>query len=156
MGRDDIVRDERLRLRGITGADWLVYAAVAAVALAIGFVNALSAAEDAARRGGAYDLETPLLWEMIEHRRHRPAGAGPVRRRPADAPGIPLAGSYRAGIGGDRRLLRGLHITGMVALRKLVMWMLGGAYDFHFSLAILIYEFRKDVVTCLLIGGACG
>ena len=37
---------------GITGADWLVYAAVAAVALAIGSVNALSTADDIARRGG--------------------------------------------------------------------------------------------------------
>ena len=50
--------------RGITGADWLVYAAVAAVALAIGIVNALSTADDIARRGGVYDLRTPLLWEM--------------------------------------------------------------------------------------------
>ncbi len=29
----------------------------------------------------------------------------------------------------------------------------GGAYDFRFSLATVLYEFRKDVVTCLLIGG---
>ena len=34
------------------------------------------------------------------------------------------------------------------------MWLAGGSYDFHFSLATVIYEFRKDVVTCLLIGGA--
>ncbi|HTE97332.1 MAG TPA: LytTR family DNA-binding domain-containing protein, partial [Bradyrhizobium sp.] len=27
-------------------------------------------------------------------------------------------------------------------------------YDFRFSVATLIYEFRKDVVTCFLIGGA--
>ncbi len=39
-------------------------AAIAAVALAIGIVNALSAAQDAAWRGGAYDLRTPLFWEM--------------------------------------------------------------------------------------------
>jgi hypothetical protein len=46
-----------------------------------------------------------------------------------------------------------LHIAGMVGIRKLVMWLAGGSYDFHFSAATLIYEFRKDVVTCLLIGG---
>ncbi len=34
------------------------------------------------------------------------------------------------------------------------MLLAGGSYDFHFSLATVIYEFRKDVVTCLLIGGA--
>jgi hypothetical protein len=46
-----------------------------------------------------------------------------------------------------------LHIAGMVGLRKLAMFVVGGAYDFHFSAATLIYEFRKDVITCLLIGG---
>ena len=46
-----------------------------------------------------------------------------------------------------------LHIAGMVGIRKFVMWLAGGSYDFHFSAATLIYEFRKDVVTCLLIGG---
>ena len=46
-----------------------------------------------------------------------------------------------------------VHITGMVALRKLVMWMLGGSYDFRLSLATVLYEVRKDAVTCLLIGG---
>jgi hypothetical protein len=48
----------------------------------------------------------------------------------------------------------GLHIAGMVGLRKLVMFLAGGTYDFHFSVATLIYEFRKDVMTCVLIGSA--
>src|ERR1700733_11231214 len=51
-------------LRGISGADWLLYGAVAAVAVGIGIVNALSKAQDAAWRGGVYDARTPLLWEM--------------------------------------------------------------------------------------------
>jgi len=42
----------------------------------------------------------------------------------------------------------------MVGLRKLAVLLVGGSYDFHFSAATLIYEFRKDVITCLLIGGA--
>ncbi len=42
-------------LAGMSGDGW-VYAAVAAVALAIGFVGALSTADDIFRRGGAYDL----------------------------------------------------------------------------------------------------
>lgn len=140
-------------LRGLNGADWLVYAAVAAVALAIGFVNALSAADDISRRGGLYDLKTPLLWEMTSIavivllapvllavvRLIRRESRWPVRIALTSAAIVAFAA---------------VHITGMVALRKLVLWMLGGSYDFHFSLAILIYEFRKDVVTCLLIGGA--
>src|SRR6266852_5679784 len=51
-------------LRGISGADWLIYGAVAAVALGIGVVNALSKAQDVAWHGGGYDAGTPLLWEM--------------------------------------------------------------------------------------------
>ena len=47
-----------------------------------------------------------------------------------------------------------LHIAGMVGLRKMAMLLIGGSYDFHFSLATVVYEFRKDVMTCLLIGGA--
>ena len=39
-------------LRGIAGADWLLYGAVAAVALGIGVVNALSKAQDVAWHGG--------------------------------------------------------------------------------------------------------
>jgi hypothetical protein len=46
-----------------------------------------------------------------------------------------------------------VHIAGMVGLRKFIMWLAGGAYDFRFSPATVLYEFRKDVVTCILIGG---
>jgi hypothetical protein len=41
----------------------------------------------------------------------------------------------------------------MVGLRKFIMWLAGGGYDFRFSLATVLYEFRKDIVTCVLIGG---
>jgi len=139
-------------LRGIGGSDWLVYAAVAAVALAIGFVNALSIADDIARRGGVYDVRTPLLWEMTSIavilvlapvllaavRRIRGTSRWPVRIALA----IAVIVAFSA-----------VHITGMVGLRKLVLWLLGGAYDFRFSPATVLYEFRKDIVTCLLIGG---
>jgi hypothetical protein len=137
---------------GITGPDWLVYAAVAAVALAIGSVNALSAADDIARRSGLYDVRTPLLWEMTSIaviillaptlfaavRRIRRESRWPVRMALVIAAIV---------------IFSAVHITGMVALRKLVLWLLGGSYDFRLSLATLLYEFRKDVVTCLLIGG---
>jgi LytTr DNA-binding domain-containing protein len=139
-------------LRGIGGSDWVVYAAVAAVALAIGFVNALSIADDIARRGGVYDVRTPLLWEMTSIavilvlapvllaavRRIRGTSRWPVRIALA----IAVIVAFSA-----------VHITGMVGLRKLVLWLLGGAYDFRFSPATVLYEFRKDIVTCLLIGG---
>ena len=140
-------------LRGISGADWLLYGAVAAVALAIGVVNALSAAQDAAWRGGVYDVRTPLFWEMssivtiiliapllfIAVRRMRHASGWLFRLALAVAAILAFSS---------------LHIAGMVGLRKLVMFLAGGSYDFHFSIATLIYEFRKDVITCLLIGGS--
>lgn len=137
---------------GITRADWLVYAAVTAVALAIGSVNALSTADDIARRSGLYDVRTPLLWEMTSIAviiLLAPALFTAVRRIRQESRWLAVVALAIAAI----VVFSAVHIIGMVALRKLVLWMLGGSYDFHLSLAILLYEFRKDVVTCLLIGG---
>jgi DNA-binding LytR/AlgR family response regulator len=140
-------------LRGISGADWLFLAAVAAVSIGIGIVNALSKAQDVAWRGGAYDVRTPLFWEIssivtiivvapvlfVAVRRMRHISGWPLRIALAVAAII---------------VFSGLHIAGMVWLRKLVMFAAGGAYDFHLSAATLLYEFRKDIITCLLIGGS--
>lgn len=139
-------------LGAISGADWLFYGLVAAIALGIGIVNAFSKAQDAAWRGAAYDIRTPLLWEMssivtiiavapvlfVAVRRMRHFSRWPLRIALAVAAIIAFSS---------------LHIAGMVGLRKLAMFLAGGAYDFHFSIATLLYEFRKDVMTCLLIGG---
>src|SRR5712671_5562338 len=139
-------------LRGISGANWGLYGAVAAVALGIGIVNALSKAQDTAWRTGIYDASTPLFWEMssivaiilvapvlfVAVRRMRHVRGWPLRI------GLAVAAILA---------FSSLHIAGMVGLRKLAMLLVGGAYDFHFSAATLIYEFRKDVITCLLIGG---
>ena len=140
-------------LGGISGADWLLYGAVAAISLGIGVVNAFSAAQDAAWRGGVYDVRTPLFWEMssivtiilvapvlfVAVRRMRHATGWLLR--------IGLAVAVIV-------VFSALHIAGMVGLRKLALFLVGGSYDFHFSVATLIYEFRKDVVTCFLLGGA--
>ena len=42
----------------------------------------------------------------------------------------------------------------MVGLRKVVTYLLGVPYEFRFSAAALMYEFRKDLITCLMIGGS--
>jgi hypothetical protein len=155
--RERSPRDEPKRpgtsglLRGISG-DWRAYGAVAAVAVSIGFVNALSTADDVARRGGVYDFRTPLLWEMTSIAvimLLAPITLAAVRRIRSEArwpAGIALAIAAIV-------IFSAVHITGMVALRKLVLWLAGSAYDFHLSLTTVLYEFRKDVVTCLLIGG---
>ena len=138
-------------LAEISRVDWIFYGAVAAISLGVGVVNALSAAQDAAWRGAVYDVRRPLFWEMssivtiiavapvlfVAVRRMRHVSGWPLRIGLAVAAIVAFSS---------------LHIAGMVGLRKAGMFLAGGAYDFHFSLATLIYEFRKDVMTCLLIG----
>ncbi len=137
---------------GMSGDGW-IYAAVAAVALAIGFVGALSTADDIFRRGGTYDLSTPLLWDMTSVAviiALSPALLAAIRRIRGQSSWPVLIGRSIAAI----IAFSAVHITGMVALRKLIMWIAGGTYDFHLSLTTVLYEFRKDVTTALLIGGA--
>src|SRR5438105_2578188 len=50
--------------RGGTSGDWTMFAAIAAIALVIGIVNALSGAQDAAWRGDGYDVGRRLFWEL--------------------------------------------------------------------------------------------
>lgn len=139
-------------LRGITGEDRLIYAGVSAVAIVIGVVGALSTADDLARRGGAYDPRTPLLWDMtsiaviILLTPALLAIVRRIRREPALAVRVALAVVTIFAFSA-------VHITGMVWLRKFIMFLAGGAYDFRFSIATVLYEFRKDAVTCFLIGG---
>lgn len=137
--------------RGGINGDWTMFAAIAAVALAIGIVNALSGAQDAAWRGDSYDIGRRLFWELssiIVILLLVPILAQAVRRiRQARGLAIRIGVAAAALLG-----FSALHITGMVGLRKLLLWLAGGAYDFHFSLATVLYEFRKDAVTALLLG----
>jgi hypothetical protein len=140
------------RFRAIAGTDWPVYAAVAGLAVGVGLVNAFSSAQDAAWRGRLYDLGTPLLWEMtsiVVIILAAPVLFAAVHWIRAIAGRLPRTGLAMSAI----IMFSGLHIAGMVALRKAVMWLLGSTYDFHLSPATVLYEFRKDVVTSLLIGG---
>jgi len=127
-----------------------MFAAIAAVALAIGIVNAFSGAQDAAWRGGSYDIGRRLFWEMSSIAvilLLLPILVLAVRRM-RRTPGLALQAAIAA------IALLGfstLHITGMVWVRKLVLWLAGGAYDFRFSLATVLYEFRKDAVAVVLI-----
>jgi DNA-binding LytR/AlgR family response regulator len=137
-------------LSGISG-DWTMFVAIATVSLAIGIVNALSGAQDAAWRGDSYDIGRRLFWEMssiVVILLLLPILVLAVRRM-RHASGFAM----RAGIGVAALLgFSALHITGMVWLRKLVLRLAGSVYDFHLSLATVLYEFRKDSVAVLLIG----
>jgi hypothetical protein len=129
----------------------MTFAAIAAIALAIGVVNAFSGAQDAAWRGDSAHIGRRLFWEMssiivilvlvpilmLAVRR--------VRQMTGLAAQIGLGAAAMLGFSA-------LHIAGMVGLRKLILWLAGSGYDFHFSPTIVLYEFRKDAVTALLIG----
>ena len=136
--------------RGISG-DWTMFAAIAAIALTIGIVNALSGAQDAAWRGDSADIGRRLFWEMtsiVVILLLVPILMLSVRRMRRTT-GL----AARIGIGAAALLgFSALHIAGMVGLRKFMLWLAGSAYEFHFSLASVLYEFRKDAVTALLIG----
>jgi hypothetical protein len=139
-------------LRGITGEDRRVYVIVAVVAVVVGVVDALSMADDIARRSGVYDVSKPLLWDatsifvIILLTPALLAVVRRIRREPALAVRLALATATII-------VFSAVHISGMVGLRRLIMWLAGSGYDFRFSLATVRYEFRKDVVTCILIGG---
>lgn len=137
--------------RGVINGDWAMFGAIAAVALAIGIVNALSGAQDAAWRGGSYDVGRRLFWEMssiIVILLLLPIPVLAVRRM-RRTPGL----ATQIGIAAAALLVfSSLHIIGMVGLRKLLLWLADSAYDFHFSLTTVLYEFRKDAVTAVLLG----
>src|SRR5690349_11420169 len=139
-------------LRGIIGEDRRIYISIAAVSVVIGVVGALSAADDIARRGGVYDVGKPLFWDMTSIfviLLLTPALLALVRRiRREEATAVRVALAVAAIM-----IFSAVHITGMVGLRKLILSLAGSEYDFRFSLATVLYEFRKDVVTCILIGG---
>jgi LytTr DNA-binding domain-containing protein len=133
------------------GAGFLIYAITAAAVFATTLVNALSAAYDAARRGGVYDPRLPLFWEFS-------SGVVIVALTPLIDFGVRGIRRHRAWYSkagwaaATVLLFSALHIAGMVSLRKLALAAFGGSYGFSFAPAELIYEFRKDAVTCFLIG----
>ena len=137
-------------LGGIDRGDWTMFGAIAAVAVAIASVNALSAAQDIAKHGGRYDPSRFLLWELSSAAvilLSMPILVLAVRRM-RRTPGPVL----RAGIAGIAlAAFATVHISGMVWIRKTVLWLAGGSYDFGLSFERVFYEFRKDVVTCLLL-----
>jgi hypothetical protein len=138
--------------RGVISGNGVMYAAIASVAFATAIVNGLSAAQDAARHGLSPEVGRLLFWELssvavillavpilvVAVRRIRLAGS--LASRAASA--VMAFGLFSA-----------VHIAGIVWLRKLLLWLAGASYDFGFSVATVVYEVRKDLVTAFVIGG---
>ena len=136
------------------GLGWPLYAVVAAAVLATGLVNALSAAHDLARNGGAYRLGQPLIWELsstIVIAALVPAVANAIRR-------LRMTWQrrewWRFGLLAIATVVTfsAAHIVGMVLLRQIAVAIYGAAYHFDWSPSELAYEFRKDATTCVLFG----
>lgn len=123
---------------------------IAAVILAVVVVNALSAAHDSMRRGGAYDLGPPLFFELT-------SGAAMIALLPLVRRAVALLSPDRpwwqlAGIAaGLTVVFSGLHILGMVVLRMAGAALTSGSYRFDWA-RDLPYEFRKDTLALLAIG----
>ncbi len=120
-----------------------------AVVVAVVLVNALSAAHDIERRGGVYDLGTPLFFELT-------SGLVIIALLPLVARTVALLVPERpwwqlaAIAGGLVAAFSGLHVLGMVALRTAGAALVGGSYHFNWA-RDLPYEFRKDLLTVLAI-----
>ena len=137
--------------RVTSGAGRAIYAIIAVAVFAFALVNALSAAYDAVRRGGSYDLKLPLLWELT-------SGIVIIALAPLIDFGVRAARRkarwpvQALWVAGTLLLFSVLHILGMVALRKLALGISGHSYSFGLATSESIYEFRKDVLTFFLIG----
>ena len=137
--------------RVTSGAGRAIYAIIAVTVFAFALVNALSAAYDAVRRGGSYDLKLPLLWELT-------SGIVILALAPLIDFGVRAARRQARWpvkalwVAGTLLLFSALHILGMVALRKLALGVSGHSYSFGLATSESIYEFRKDVLTFCLIG----
>jgi hypothetical protein len=136
--------------RGTSGSPFVAYGVIAFFTAAFGLVNSLTTADDVVRRGGAYRLGAPMFFEgtsvvvIVALLPLMRSGVALVRASGSR----PVAATRAAAV----CLLFALaHILGMVALRKFFYWSVGSSYAFHLVTEVP-YEFRKDVVTALLIG----
>jgi hypothetical protein len=129
-----------------------MYAVGALFTAVICGVNALTVAQDVFRRGGAYDLRSPALWEGtsgVVIMALLPGIAWAVNRGRA----TPTWGAAVGIMAASGVTFSALHVLGMVVLRKLAYAALGRSYAFDL-LADWPYELRKDVVTFALIAAA--
>ncbi len=139
---------------GVTAAlqRWRTPLALAALWMAIqAAVNSVSVANDMARRGLAFNPAEPWIWEfssvlgialcllplLMADERLRARVAGWPRRLAAYAL---LSGVFSA-----------LHVATMIGLRHAIYRFAGWRYEFGPWLDGLLYEYRKDVLTFVIV-----
>jgi len=131
-------------------AQWLAWSAISLISCT---VNVLSILHEADRQGEAIVAWKPWLYEMSSF-----AGWSltlllllPWNERMA---GRSLALPVRLACYAAASLaFSALHVGMMVGLRKAVFWMTGGFYDFGRTAPEFLYEYRKDLVSFLVVVG---
>lgn len=127
------------------------YGLLAFVILATAFVATFTIAHDVARQGGSYDVRSPAVDEfssvlvvvaLLPFLRWVAAILLRLWRRRVLAAAFALASLVVFFVA---------HIAGMVALRYLVASLLGTEYRYPWTLGQLLYEFRKDALSFVMI-----
>jgi hypothetical protein len=128
----------------------IAYAVIAIATLILGAVNVLSVLDERSWMSEPIDWWRPTIWESssgivlvalawvpaMAVRHYPPAGPALIRNL-----AIHLAVSIPFSL---------VHVGLMVAIRKGAYALLGHAYDFGTSPGVLLYEYRKDLVTYAL------
>ncbi|MEJ0059601.1 MAG: hypothetical protein WDM79_08550 [Terricaulis sp.] len=130
---------------------WLV---MAVGGLAVALVNASSNLLEAERDGESLTVWAPFVWEFSSYltiMALTPLVGEAMRRIPPQRETLVRFAATHLGL---TVIFSLAHCAGMVALRKLAYALAGSFYDFsHGNLAReLFYEWRKDVLTYVLIG----
>lgn len=120
---------------------------VVALTLAFAVVNALTVADDLREAGAAFDAWEPWAWELTSAA-FWIAAALPIvavsRRLRPPALGWPAAVAAHVALSLP---VCALHVVWLAATRSAVYWALGTHHSYDFSVAHLVYEWRKDLLS---------
>lgn len=130
---------------------WLEWGFFPAYIVATNLVNASSVLIEYDRMGRSIDAWKPFVWEFSSGALFLaliPFLVMIDRRRPFQAETWPSTLSMHAALTVPFSVI---HVAGMVAIRRVVYQALGGTYDFGNIPVEMLYEYRKDALSYVLI-----
>ena len=131
---------------------WRLLAVVAAFVALVDLVNVLTALHDAARRGDALAPWEPITWEAtsgVAEVIACPIIFAAIRRAP---PGSPGWGRVLLIHATASAAFSALHVGIMTGLRMAIYGVVGLRYQMEAG--AFVYEYRKDLLAYLVLGGA--